>query len=451
MFLARLASLAVARSPLPLPIQAPMPASTPARRFRVSTQLLALVTGLGCGATTPPPARPSSYLVVWAGPNMDEATPTGERHTVGPPDVVAVFDADPASARYGALLATKDVGVPGAMAHHTELTLPARRSLFASDFTTGQIFLIDASDPLAPKVTGRIDSIPGYRRPHSFARLANGNVLVAMQNGNGKLAGDPGGLVELGPEGRVLRSSSAADPNFRGARVRPNGIELLPAIDRIVTTSMPMDDEVTADVVQIWRLSDLRLLHTLAVPALAGKTGNSFPYDSRALADGRTVMMNTYYCGFYRLSGIETEQPRLDLVHALNEPHAEGCAVAVVTGHYWIVPAAFARTIVSLDVTDPTHPVELSRLRTDSTFYPHWLSADPASDRIVVGSADGGAPRVLVAHVDRTTGKLTWDERFRDAGSSRLGVDLDRSELRRGAASHVMGHAALFGPAAATR
>ena len=108
-------------------------------------------------------------------------------------------------------------------------------------------------------------------------------------------------------------------------------------------------------------------------------------------------------------------------------------------------------TIVSLDVTDPTHPVEVSRLRTDSTFYPHWLSADPASDRIVVGSADGGAPRVLVAHVDRATGKLTWDERFRDARSSRLGVDLDRPELRRAAASHVMGHAALFGPAAATR
>jgi hypothetical protein len=427
-----------------------MPASAPARRFGVSTQLLALVTGLGCGATTPPPVRPSSYLVVWAGPNMDEA-PTAERHTAGPPDFLAVFDADPASAHYGALLATKDVGVPGAMAHHTELTMPARQPLFTSDFITGQIFLVDVSDPLAPKVTSRIDSIPGYRRPHSFARLANGNVLVAMQNGAGTLPGDPGGLVEVDPAGRVLRSSSAADPKSPGARIRPNGIELLPAIDRIVTTSMPMDDEVTADVVQIWRLSDLRLLHTLAVPALAGKTGGSFPYDSRVLADGRTVMMNTYYCGFYWLSGLETEQPRLDLVHALNEPHAEGCAVAVVLGHYWIVPAAFARAIVSLDVADPAHPVEVSRLRTDSTFYPHWLSADPASDRIVVGSADGGEPRVLIARVNPSTGLLGWDDRFRDRGSSRRGVNLDRPELRHGSEVHVMGHAALFGPAPITR
>ena len=428
-----------------------MPASTPARRVEVSAMLLALVTGLACGATKPEPARPASYLVVWAGPHMDESAPAAKRRPANPPDFVAVFDADPASTRYGALLATKDVGVPGVMAHHTELTLPPGQPLVTSDFMTGQIFLIDVSDPLAPKVTKRIDSIPGYRRPHSFARLANGHVLVAMQNGAGTLPGDPGGLVELDPTGRVLRSSSAADAAFPGARIRPNGVELLPAIDRIVTTSMPMDEEVTADVVQIWRLSDLRLLHTLGVPALPGKTGNSFPYDSRTLADGRTVMMNTYYCGFYRVSEIATDQPQLDLVHALHEPHAEGCAVAVVAGHYWIVPAAFARSIVSLDVADPAHPVEVSRLRTDSTFYPHWLSADPASDRIVVGSADGGAPRVLVAHVDRATGKLTWDEHFHDAGSARLGVNLDRPELRRGAASHVMGHAALFGPAPITR
>jgi len=429
-----------------------MTANSRARRFGVSTLLLALGTNLGCGAAKPEAARaPSSYLVVWAGPHMDDDAPSMATHAGGAPDLVAVIDADTASARYGALLATKDVGVPGQMAHHIELTMPARQPLFASDFTTGQIFLLDTSDPLAPKVTARIDSIPGYRRPHSFARLASGNVLVAMQNGNGTQAGDPGGLVELDPMGRVLRSSSTADSRFPGARIRPNGVELLPAIDRIVTTSMPMDDEVTADVVQIWRLSDLRLLHTLAVPALPGKTGNSFPYDSRVLADGRTAMMNTYYCGFYRVSAIETEHPHLELVHALNEPHAEGCAVAIVLGHYWIVPAAFARTVVSFDVAEPAHPVEVSRLRTDSTFYPHWLSADPASDRIVVGSTDGGEPRVLIARLDRATGKLTWDEKFRDAGSSRLGVNLDRPELRHGSASHVMAHSALFGPAVATR
>jgi hypothetical protein len=214
---------------------------------------------------------------------------------------------------------------------------------------------------------------------------------------------------------------------------------------------VPMDDEVTADVVQIWRLSDLRLLHTLTVAPLPGQKGISMPYDTRVLADGRTAMLNTYYCGFYRLSGIEGDQPRLDLVHALHEPNSEGCAVAVVVGHYWVVPVASGRAIVSLDITDPAHPVEVSRLRSDSTFAPHWLSTDPASDRIVVGSADGGEPRVLIARLNPSTGMLRWDERFRDRGSSRRGVDLDRPELRHGSASHVMGHAALFGPAPITR
>jgi hypothetical protein len=410
--------------------------------------LLVLAAGIGCGAAKPETAKaPSRYLVVWAGPNGGEDISPSARHAETAPDLVAVIDADSASANYGALLATKDVGVPGAMAHHTELTLPAGQPLFTSDFMTGQIFLIDVSDPLAPKVTARIDSLAGYRRPHSFARLANGHVIVAMQNGNGTLPGDPGGLVELDPAGRALRSSSAADPAFPGARIRPNGVELLPAIDRMVTTSMPMDDEVTADVVQIWQMSDLRLLHTLPVPQLPGKTGMIMPYDTRVLADGRTAMLNTYYCGFYRVADIDTDHPRLDLVHALHEPNSEGCAVAVVVGHYWVVPVASGRAIVSMDVTDPAHPVEVSRLRSDSTFQPHWLSVDPASDRIVVGSADGGEPRLLIARLDHSSGKLTWDERFRDRGSSRRGMNLDRSELRHGSASHVMGHAALFGPA----
>jgi hypothetical protein len=154
-----------------------------------------------------------------------------------------------------------------------------------------------------------------------------------------------------------------------------------------------MDDEETADVVQIWRLSDLRLLHTLAVPVLPDHSGHDYPYDSRALADGRTAMLNTYYCGFYRLSALDTEHPQIELVHALREPGSEGCAVAVVVSHWWVVPVAFGRAVVNLDVADPSHPVEVSRLSTDSTFSPHWLSVDPGSDRIVICGTDDSEAR----------------------------------------------------------
>ncbi|HVF40374.1 MAG TPA: hypothetical protein VM939_10770 [Gemmatimonadaceae bacterium] len=326
------------------------------------------------------------------------------------------------------------------MAHHTELSVPSGVPLFANDFTTGQIFLFDLTDPLAPRIAARIDSVPEYRRPHSFARLKNGNVIATLQFGNGSLPGDPGGLAEFTATGQLVRTSSAADAAFPGARIRPNGVELLPAIDRAITTSMPMDDEHTAHVVQVWELSGLRVLHTIPIPPLARDSVSYYPYDARALPDGRTAMLNTYFCGLYRLSDLDSDRPRLDFVHALDR--SEGCAVATVIGNYWVIPVAYGRAIVSLDVTNPMRPVEVSRLTTDSTFMPHWISADARSDRIVINSTDEGEPRVLVAHLDRNTGRLTWDERFRDAGSSQRGVSFKH---RATGALPVMTHASLFG------
>src|SRR5215510_10071775 len=123
-----------------------------------------------------------------------------------------------------------------------------------------------------------------------------------MQFGDGKRPGNPGGLVEFDPTGKVLRAVSSADSSFPGARIRTNGIELLPAIDRIVTTSMPMDEETTADVVQVWRMSDLHLLHTIAMPIVKRDSLHAMPYDTRVLSDGRTAMLNSYYCGLFRVS-----------------------------------------------------------------------------------------------------------------------------------------------------
>jgi hypothetical protein len=385
--------------------------------------------------------RASQYLFVWAGPRSSDSS-AAMSNAMGANDFLAVLDADGTSPTYGKTLATHEVGTPGMMAHHMELSLPVGHPVFTSDYITGQIFLVDVDNPLAPRVARRIDSVPGFRSPHSFARLQNGNVIVAMQFGNKPVAGDPGGLVEFDATGNFSRATSAADTAFRGARIRPNGIELMPAIDRIVTTSMPMDDERTADVIQVWQLSGLRLLHTLAMPIPAGDTGSVLPYDARVLADGRTAMVDTYYCRLYRVTDVASDQPRIELVHTLEHVRREGCAVAVAAGHYWVVPVAYGRAIVSLDVSDPAHPVEVSTLRTDSTFFPHWLSVDPGSDRIVINSADDGESRVLIAHLNRATGQLSWDDRFQDAGSSRRGVSVDGASTR----GKVMAHAAVFGP-----
>jgi hypothetical protein len=102
---------------------------------------------------------------------------------------------------------------------------------------------------------------------------------------------------------------------------------------------------------------------------------------------------------------------------------------------------------VSLDLREPSHPIEVSALQTDSTFLPHWAAVDPWSDRVVIVGQDDGEARVLMTRLDRRTGRLSWDEGFRDANSVQRGVSFDRRLWPHGAVTAAMPHAALFGPA----
>jgi hypothetical protein len=123
--------------------------------------------------------------------------------------------------------------------------------------------------------------------------------------------------------------------------------------------------------------------------------------------------------------------------------------VPVLAGRFWIMPIAYDHSVVSLDLATPSRPVEVSVLRTDSTFFPHWSATDPSSDRIVVtDQGDLEDARVLMAHLDRATGRLSWDERFRDAGASRPGVSFHRPTWPHGRIANAMPHGALFGPGA---
>src|SRR3989442_8329212 len=203
---------------------------------------------VGCSAKQPPSSvTPARYLFIWAGPHgSDSAAGVLHHPNGGVSDFLAVLDADPASATYGKVLASDAVGIAGAMAHHTEYTLPAARPLFASDYMTGKVFLLDLADPLAPRLAHRIDSVPGFRRPHSFARLPSGNVVASLQFGNGSVPGDPGGLAEFDTAGRLLRSAPAADSAFPCALIRTYRLQVLPAIDPALITTSPMAPERSA-------------------------------------------------------------------------------------------------------------------------------------------------------------------------------------------------------------
>ena len=168
------------------------------------------------------------------------------------------------------------------------------------------------------------------------------------------------------------------------------------------------------------------------------------------LRDGRTVLLNSYACGLYRLTGLETSHPSAELVLSLSRPGANfqgaGCAVPSVVGHYWVMPIVYQHRVVVLDVSNPSHPKEVSSLATDTTFFPHWSSSDPKSDRIVITEQGDGAPRVLIARLDPHTGVLRWDERFRDSGAMTPGLDFEKVEGPAGVVAAAMPHASVFVP-----
>ena len=318
------------------------------RRHTASLFGLLLVTAASAGHQYPV-ARPARYLYVWAGMGSDSAAGL---------DMMTVIDADPTSPGYGRLLAALTVDSAGQMPHHTEFVLPPHGPLFANDYMSDKTFLIDFSTPASPRLRGRLASVPHGHQLHSFARLANGHVIATVQFGDSTVEGSPGGLAEFDANGALLRTGWSRDSTFPRAHIRTYGLTVLPNADRIVTTSAPMDRERTADVVQVWRLSDLTLLKTLAVPANDDSVTQRRPFEVRALDDG-TVMMNTYNCGFFRISGLATI-PRIDRVLTLSGRNGDGCSVPVIIGHFMVMPIAYSHRYATIDIADPEHPVEVA-------------------------------------------------------------------------------------------
>ncbi len=408
-------------------------------------KLLALVfclsQYLGCSrspdASAPRAPEPAAYLFAWAG-DQDERE--------GDSNFLAVIDVYPASATYRQIVATAPIGTVGGMPHHSEAEMPPDgHPLFANAFMAGRSWLFDLRNPLEPTAVGEVDSVPGYHMPHSFLRVADGTVLATMQFGAHDAAGQPGGLARFAPDGRLLGISSSADPAFEGAEIRTYALDASEVIDRVVTTSSPMEDVRTADVIQLWRLSDLTHLKTIAVPEAESDSAWRYPFEVKFLEDRRTAMMSTFYCGFYLLTDLDSDEPRIERVMTFEHPKYLQCGVPVVISHYWLMPVTGAREVVVLDIADPRAPTVVSRLTGDSTFTPHWAARDPGSDRVVFTSHADEDPRVLLARFDSRTGALTWDETFRDPATGRLGVSFKRADWPHGASGSAMPHGVLFG------
>ena len=373
------------------------------------------------------------YLYVWAADRADEG-----------PDFLSVFDVDPASETHGRLISTVSVGVV-ANAHHSEHFMPEGDRLFVNGFMTGQSFVVNVADPKAPVVEAAFTNAGPYTYPHSFERIPGGNVLSTFH-----AKGDPnatvGGLVELDPLGNYVRGTDAADDT--DPELRPYSVLPLPDIDRVVTTTGDMWGKWQGRSVQIWRLSDLSLLHTILLPP--GPRGDEHldVAEARLLDDGETVIVSTFHCGVYVLNDVASDQPRIAYAHSFPfESYAvgDGCGMPWVAGKYWILAVEKTSSLHVLDVSDPSRPVEVSRFFVGPGEDPHWISGELGGSRIAL---TGGGPwlsgRVVLLNLDPASGALSVIEDLRTPGADRPGLDMNRDSWPHGDYGPAIPHGVVF-------
>jgi hypothetical protein len=330
---------------------------------------LVLGSFVACGGTTAKapgqaPGGDSEYLYVWTASTDSTA-----------PDFLAVLDIRPDTGRYGALVTT--LAVPGLRngPHHTEHEMPADRQLFANGFRGGHSFIFDLTDATHPRLAGQFGDLAGMSHPHSFLRLPSGNVLATFQMHHDSSGMGPGGLAELTPAGAVVRSASAVAPGVPEG-LRPYSGAIVPALDRVVTTTTDMEQSTPyrSDQLQIWRLSDFALLHTITLPQGPRGDEGSYTAEPRLLNDGRTVLVSTFNCGLYVLDSIAGAAPSTRFVASFPTKQETSCAIPVVAGRYLIITVPSGPAVVSLDISNPSAPREASRLTLDSTDVPHWIA-----------------------------------------------------------------------------
>jgi hypothetical protein len=384
-------------------------------------------------AAPPEDSTSRSYLYLW----------TASADTTQP-DFLAVLDVTEDSSRYGRLVTTLPVSGRKNMPHHVEHELAPDRRLFANGFDAGRSFVFDLSDPAAPRLAGEFGDLEGYRHPHSYLRLPNGNVLATFQMRHGAEGMAPGGLVELAPDGKVVRSASADAPGV-DPKTRVYSAGIVPALDRIITTTSDMYERTPASrQLQVWRLSDLSLLHTIVLPDGPRGGESELTAEPRVLGDGRTVLVSTFGCGLYLMEGLEGDSPSGRLVASFPTKQGSYCAIPAIAGRYYLVTVPAYSAVVSLDISDPSAPREVSRLTLGANDVPHWLSLSPDRNRVVVTGYRDMKHRVVIARFDTASGRLAMDERFREPGAAEPGYTMSGKTWPHGGTGAGIPHGAVF-------
>jgi hypothetical protein len=404
-----------------------------------------LICAGACGRA----ASPGQYLFVWAGDSAAKAS-----------DFLAVIDANPASPTYASVLTSLPTGAAGTHPHHTEAEMPADGHLLANGFHAGRTWLFDLTQPLQPKIITAFGDLAGYSHPHTYLRLADGNILATFQykadsaapmkmpaHGGMSLGGvhTTGGLVQMDERGTVIRSGSAADPAVPDKRIYPYSVLALSPADRAVSTTSDMDaadSAATAEWIQLWRLSDLTLMKSIALKPGPRGDENKYTGEPRLLPDGKSVYIHTFSCGLYLLRGVDGPAPGATFVKGFP---GKDCGVPILTAHYWLQTVPATHSLVALDISDAEHPREVSSVAFGDDESPHWIAIDGTGRRVVLNSGGYAKEnRLFVVNFDPATGALAIDQTFRDAGSDRPGVNLSQRAWPHGFTGTAAPHGTVF-------
>jgi hypothetical protein len=355
---------------------------------------------------------------------------------------LAVIDVDRRSPAYGQVVSTLPT-LTGSEAHHVEYEMTTSQ-LFANSLDNGQTFVFDLSDPVHPRLLSDFGDAGPYTHPHSFARTPTGTVLATYQ-GLTVDHGASGGLAELDNRGRMLRATSAA--NTLDPVVHPYSLAVIPKLDRVVTTSADMHGKTIGRSVQVWRLSDLALLHTVLLPPGPRGDENRDPAEVRLLGDEKSVMITTFRCGMYVLSEID-RVPVARFARSFPWSAVTGedtdCNVPVRSGRFWVQPVGTTGSLVVLDVSRPEKPVIVDELHFGVDARPHWVALEPEGKRIVMTGGGTLAGGVYLIDMDPETGRLRLAHDLPATGFQIPGIRFDRDEWPHGKSGPAFAHGAVF-------
>ena len=221
----------------------------------------------------------------------------------------------------------------------------------------------------------------------------------------------------------------------------PYSLAVLPKLDRIVSTNSSMhDDGVLSGVTyQVWRLSDLKLLKTEYFDVGPNRYAHISPEEPRIGPDG-SVFVQTLGCGIERITQIDTNEPKSQLVYTFP---GNWCGVPTIAGHYLVQSVPAVHGFIVLDIADPIKPREVSRLTISDVYRPHWTAWDPKTQRVVVTSAGTPKDRTYLLKLDSATGALSIDETFRDV-DGQPGFSFAEREWPHGFKGVGLPHGAVF-------